>query len=368
MSDSTAIKLKVPFLFIYLLVLGFLGCSHTAELTREDPPDVKSSVEYTITYYIHADANYLFHDLNGQPVRANSQVLETALEVAENARSGEVFIFYQKPEKKILGLFPRKNSMFYHFTNGEKTTQVKYRHPDENEDFLTTEAQLYSQYHFHSGDQNHQNYFLYFGHEIPNEGGSNYHQTLPNIQVNTSSFAEGIQHFLSPGQNHNKFDLIVLSTCNNGTPAMAYSLAPVAKHLLASPQNLHLSHIDTGSLRILEDNPDPETAPQNVAHSLADSTFKRLKKELQTTITLAKYDLEPVGRYINDLYDRTTAFQDSTRINPYRENVDCAQFPFFDEEKYTQGIKNWYRPARFGRNATVPTKHSGWGCKPLSEN
>ncbi len=222
MSDSTAIKLKVPFLFIYLLGLGFLGCSHTAELTRKNPPDVKSSVEHTITYYIHADADYLFHDPNGQPVRANSKVLETALEVAENARLGEVFIFYQKPEKKILGLFPRKSSMFYHFTKGEKTTQVKYRHPDKNEDFLTTETQLYSQYHFHSGDQNQQNYFLYFGHEIPNEGGTNYHQTLPNIQVNTSSFSEGIQHFLLTDQK--KFDLVVLSTCNNGTPAMAYSL------------------------------------------------------------------------------------------------------------------------------------------------
>lgn len=362
MNDSKAIKLKVQSLFIYLLILGFLGCSHTTELTREDPSNKSNSVEYTITYYIHADANYLFHDPNGQPVRTNSQVLETALEVAENARSGEVFIFYQKPEKKILGLFPRKNSMFYHYTNGEKTTQVKYRHPDENEGFLTTEAQLFNKYHFHGRDQNQQNYFLYFGHEIPNDEGTNYHQTLPNLRVNNSSFAEGIQFFLLTDQE--KFDLVVLSTCNNGTPAMAYSLAPVANHLLASPQNLHLSHIDTGGLRLLED--DPETPPQKVAHSLADSTFKRLKKKIETTITLAEYDLESVGRYINDLYNRTNAYQDSTRINPYRENVDCRNFSFFDAEKYTQGIETWYRPSRFG--STAPARHSGWGCKPKSEN
>ncbi|GAA5521716.1 hypothetical protein LQ318_08170 [Aliifodinibius salicampi] len=364
MSYSSA-ALKAPTFFIYcLIILGLLGCSHTAELTRDAPPDKPINIDYSIIYYIHADADYLFHDPNGKPVRANSQVLDTALNVAENARSGEVFIFYQQPEKKILALFPRKSSMLYHYTNGEKTTQIKYRYPDGNEDFLATEAQLYNRYHFHSGDQSLQNYFLYFGHEIPNEEGTNYHQTLPNLRVNTSSFTEGIEHFLSTDQK--KFDLVVLSTCNNGTPAMAYSLAPVANRLLASPQNLHLSHIDTEGLQLLEDN--PETSARKVAQSVADSTFKRLKKEIQTTITLAEYDLESVGRYINDLYDRTTAFQDSTRINPYRENVDCAQFPFFDAKKYTQGITTWYRPARFGRNANTMTQHSGWGCKPISEN
>ncbi len=357
-------QLKNVIFFSCLLGLWVAGCSHTAELTREAPSKESAKVEYTITYYIHADADYLFHDPNGQPVRANSQVLETALEVAKNAQLGEVFIFYQQPEKKILGLFPRKSNMLYHYVNGKKTTQVKYRHSDGDEDFLTTEAQLYNQYHFHSEDRSQQNYFLYFGHEIPNEEGTSYHQSLPNIRVNTSSFAEGIQHFLLTDQE--QFDLVVLSTCNNGTPAMAYYLAPFTNHLLASPQNLHLSHIDTEGLQLLEDN--PETSSRKVAHSLADNTFQRLKKEIQTTITLAEYDLKPVRKYISDLYDLTTAFEDSTRLNPYRENIDCAQFPFFNAEKYTQGIKTWYRPAKFGRNATSTTGHSGWGCKPKLEN
>jgi hypothetical protein len=240
--------------FICIVGLSISGCSHTKELTREQPDDQAAKVDYSIIYYIHADADYLFHDPNGQPVRANSQVLETALEVAENARSGEVFIFYQRPEKKFLGLFPRNSSMLYHYTNGKKTTQVKYRYPEADEEFLTTEAKLYNRYHFHPNDRDQQNYFLFFGHEIPNDEGKKYHNTLPKVQVNTSSFAEGIQHLLLTDQK--KFDLVVLSTCNNGTPAMAYSLAPVANHLLASPQNLHLSHIDTGSLEILENNPE----------------------------------------------------------------------------------------------------------------
>lgn len=356
------IRNLIPYSII--LTALFAGCSSTHEMTKNDFAGQSNAIEYSVIYYIHADAGYLYHDSDGQPVRANSRVLDTALKIAENARSGEVFIFYQRPEKKFLGLFPQKKSRFFHYTHGQKSTEVKYRHSDKKEPFLTTEAQLYNQYRNHIPEEDRQHYLLYFGHEIPNDKGTNYHRTLPDIEVNTASFADGIRQFLITDDQ--KFDLVVLSTCNNGTPAMASHLVDFTDHLLASPQNLHLSHIDTEHLGLLESI--PEFSSRQIAHSLADDTFRRLEDEIQTTITLVEYNLESVREYINELYDLTTAYEDTARLNPYHDNVDCAQFPFFDAEKYTSGIETWYKPAKFGRRAADSTMHSGWGCKPLYES
>ncbi len=356
--------IRKQILYFIILTAFFAGCSSTHEILKNEVTGQSAAIEYSVIYYIHADADYLYHDPDGQPVRANSQVLDTALTIAENARSGEVFIFYQRPEKKFLGLFPRKTNQFHHYKNGQKITQVKYRHTDKNESFLTTEAQLYKQYGNHTTEEDRQHYLLYFGHEIPNDEGTNYHQTLPDITVNTASLADGIQQFLM--RDDQVFDLVVLSTCNNGTPAMASHLIPFTDHLLASPQNLHLSHIDTGALELLESH--PERAPRQIAQALADETFRRLENEIQTAITLAEYDLEFVRGYIHELYDLTKAYEDTARINSYRDNVDCAQFPFFDAEKYTPGIETWYKPAKFGRRAAASNTHSGWGCKPVLGN
>lgn len=363
MSNSSVLLKYLVYVTCCIMVPGFYGCSHTAEIAIKPPPDKAVNVEYSVIYYIHADADYLFHDSDGVPVRANSQVLETALDVAEQALSGEVFIFYQRPEKKTAGLFPRRSSQFFHFTNGKETSRVRYRHPVKNEAFLTTEAQLYKQYRNYSPDGIQQNYFLYFGHEIPNDEGKNYHRTLPDLQVNTESFAAGIQHFLLTDDQ--RFNLVVISACNNGNPAIAEHLMPFTDYLLASPQNLHLSHIDSDSISLLEGN--PEASPRQVAYSMAGQTFQRQTAVLQTEFTLALYDFEYLQEYLSELYTQTSEYDVLRGSNHFLENIDCAQFSFFDAEKYKQGVETWYKPARFGRQAAANT-HSGWGCKPLLEN
>jgi len=346
-----------------LIIGSFLsGCSTTSELFREPPKDEAVNVEYSVIYYIHADADYLYHDADGEPVQGNSQVLDTALRVATEASSGQVFIFYQQSEKKFMGLFPRKKSKLYHFTNGELTTQLKYRHSDKGEDFLATEAMLYEQYRTHSGNDQ-RNYFLYFGHEIPDDEGINYHRTLPDIAVNTRSFSEGIQKFLVTDEQ--RFDLVVLSTCNNGTPVMADHLIPFTDILLASPQNLHLSHIDSKSLDLMES--DPGISSIQIAHSMADQTFQRMQNEIQTAITLTVYDLEMVQEYKNLLYDFTSKYEALDSLQYFSDNVDCNQVEFFNDQTFKKGVKTWYTPARFGRRSLTPS-HSGWGCKPVIEN
>lgn len=352
-------------LVIYLTFitgLVFSGCSHTTELTRQYLPEKESDTDYTVIYYIHADSDYLYHAPDGSPVRGNSGVLATALDVAEEARSGEVFIFYQRPERKLLGLFPRKSSRFYHYTNGQLINQVKYRHTDKDEAFLVTEAQLLNQYQNQNQTENHQNYFLYFGHEVPAENGQGYHRSLRGIDVNTVSLTNGIQNFLL--SDDDRFDLVVLSTCNNGTPAMAELLIPFTDLLLASPQNLHLSHIDSDRMDLLEK--EPGISALQLGHLMAEQTYQRLAADIHATITLSLYEFEDVRSYINNLTSLTAAGEGSDRSAQFQDNVDCTQTNTFKSETYRQGVKTWYKPARFGRQASG-TSHSGWGCKPETE-
>jgi len=331
----------------------------TTELTREQLPESGTGVEYSVIYYIHADSDYLYHDQEGQPIRKNSRVLATAFEVAEQARSGEVFIYHQRPGKKLLGLFPRRSSRFFHYRNGQLYNRVKYRHTDKKEAFLATEAQLLNQYRAHNRTGNHQNYFLYFGHEIPSGNGTGYHLSLPGIDVNTVTFANGIQNFLLSDED--RFDLVVLSACNNGTPAMAELLVPFTNAMLASPQNLHLSHFDSGRMALLED--EPGISSLQLGHSMAEQTYQRLDTTVQSAITLALYDLKDIRTYINTLTSLTASNTVSDRSVQFQENVDCTELSLWDPDIYRNGVKTWYKPSRFGRQPGQHT-HSGWGCKP----
>jgi hypothetical protein len=344
------------FCFIGLILSA---CSHSTELTSGYRPENGTYVDYSVFYYIHADSDYLYHGPEGQQIRGNSRVLATAFEVAEQAHSGEVFIYQQRPEKKILGLFPVKSSRLFHYMNGQLRNQVRYRHKDRKQAFLATEAELMFQYRAQNRAENHQNYFLYFGHEIPLEKGSGYHLTLPGIEVNTTAFANGVQNFLLSDED--RFDLVLLSTCNNGTPVMAKLLLPFTKAMLASPQNLHLSHFDSSRMTLLED--EPGISSLQLGHAMAEQTYQRLDTTVHSTITIALYDFMYVRTYIHTLSTLTAS---PDRSMQFQDNVDCALVAILDPERYRQGVKTWYKPTRFGRQSGH-VDHSGWGCKPRAK-
>lgn len=322
-------------------------------------PGDERDVNYSVIYYIHADSDYLYHDSEGNSVRENSGVLATAINVGEEALSGEVFIFHQRPERKTLGLFPRRSSRFFHYRNGQLIHQIKYRHQDKKEAFLATEAVLLNQYRNYHRTDKHQNFFLYFGHEIPSENGKGYHRTLPAIDVNTLSFTKGVQNLLLSDED--RFSLAVLSTCNNGTPAMAKHLMPFTYALLASPQNLHLSHIDSESMALLEK--EPGISPFQLGRTMAEKTFERLTETVHTTITLGLYDLKNVESYIHSLTSNITVAKTNDRFAQFQDNVDCTEIYPAQPEFYRRGVETWYKPARFGRQSAQIT-YSGWGCKP----
>ena len=321
-------------------------------------PNSASPPEYTITYIIHGDANYLYHDADGNALQADEHILSEAKKVAEQATKGEVFIFHQQPERKILWLFPKKDRQFFYYRNGEKIYEQKYSPGSKTQPF-TAEAEMYSQLHSTGPDTaSHKNVILYFGHEVPQHQRGPYHLSRPDAVFDTESFSQGLHRFLQPGEN--KFDLAVLSTCNNGTPAMIHALSPFTDYVLASPQNLHLSHIDTQALQTL--NQAGSVSTQKLADDMAKDTYQRLTSFLQTMVTLSVYDTDRLRSYLPGFnQDYSSYLVNQPAPSPVADNIDCATLSFFDDQ-FKDGLQVWYKPPQFGSKRKAAS-YSGWGCR-----
>lgn len=285
-------------------------------------------------------------------------MLAEAKHIGEKAKSGEVFIFHVRPERKILWLFPKKDRHFYHYKKGVLQNKMAYS-PSPTFEIFATESQLLQQYKS-SENPNGKSIFLYFGHEIPYSGGDRYYRSIPEQRMNTKTFSEGVSRLISGSGG--SFDLTVLSTCNNGSPDMVHALQPYTQTLLASPQNLHLSHIDTGQLLVLEERPNLQSA--KLANLLAEQTYERLSNSIQTVISLAVYDMQVVNDYISKVDSSYSSYvaDDSLSVSG-TDNTDCTSVPVFSSKiDFSKGVTVWYRSPEFGTKAKRTT-HSGWGCK-----
>ncbi|MEX0720154.1 MAG: hypothetical protein WD059_05770 [Balneolaceae bacterium] len=338
-------------LYSFLLLTG---CQSSGNLIS--PPSSGEEIRYSAIYLIHADANYLYHDEDGNAHRADEKVLAEAQQIGEKAEYGEVFIFHQKPERKILWLFPRKDRRMLHYRNGKLVNDARYS-PNFDNGLLSAEADIFKQ---NQSDvvENSSKILLYFGHEIPVKGGTNYHYSQRSVPVNSHTFSEGAKKFLKGSKKI--FDLAVLSTCNNGNPQMAQVLQPVTKTLLASPQNLHLSHIDTDALLLMEE--ERKTSGEKIAGAMAGQTFNRLSEILHTEITLFVYDMKIIESYLAEFNSLHQIHLEDIEPQLFEENVDCAELPLFNESDFTKGVQGWHKKPQFGRRSNSKT-HSGWGCR-----
>ncbi len=343
----------------FLAGISLLFSCKPAEKITDNYQDISpEDVKYSIIYVIHGDADYLYHDSLGRSRQADEEVLAEAKRLGQNARSGEVLIFHQRPEKKILWLFPKKDRHFFHYKNGILKNKIDYSPSSEN-DMFSTESELLNRYRStEKGNLN--NIFLYFGHEIPYRDGKGYHRTMPDINFNTENFARGLSSMSPNGGS--SFDLTVLSTCNNGSPDMVHALQPHTQTLLASPQNLHLSHVNSGKLSVLENNPDIKS--EKLAAILAEETYERLSRFIQTVISLTIYDMQQVSDYISEV---DSLYRDYLYNGPIpkseTDNTDCASLNIFESDlDFSKGLEVWYRSPRFGTKTNKKT-HSGWGCK-----
>ncbi|MCH8496440.1 MAG: hypothetical protein LAT57_12525, partial [Balneolales bacterium] len=338
--------MKSAILFLLFIALNlFFGCRQSSNLIKDQTPETETNIDYSIIYYIHADSDYLYHNSDGDRIQGSTQALNSAIEVAQAAKSGEVLIYHHRRERKWLGLIPRSSSQLYHFRFGLMVNQINYRHAKNSNAFLSDEIKLTHEFRTLNQGANHRYYLLYFGHEIPIQSSRGYHRSQPDVEVDTQSFANGIRGFLSTDTD--VFDIVVLSTCNNGTPTMANHLSSTSKVMLASPQNLHLSHMNSSKMTLLESY--PEISPLSLGRSIAEQSFQQLEASVNSTITLALYDLDIVKNYTSSFSQQIDEGNTTTQ---FFDNIDCADVLNQDIARFEDGVETWFKPAHFGRQAS----------------
>lgn len=348
---------RVPFPQILLVgVMGVLiGCSGSAPLSDSSRD---AAPTHSLIYVIHGDGAYLYHE-GGTAKQADEGALAEARLVAAHAPETEVFIFHLRSRQSLLGLFPRPDGTFYHYRDGTLVTRDSYRRAP-SEGGLSREATLYRE-HRHPDVSSRT--FLYYGHEIADGDGVGYHASYPNHSFGVDQLASGLDAFEG---GTDPFELVVLSTCNNGTPGTVAALAPRTRYLLASPGNLHLSYIDSHPLHRVA---TAEGGVKDVAVQLAEWAYERLDDRTETAVTLSLYDTEALVPALEDLsasYEQARHQRRGAERGPQAGFVDCRTEMLPELADTTAGVQTWYRAPSFGRKSQK-TSHSGWGCPRIEK-
>jgi hypothetical protein len=338
--------------------------------TPKETLAVTGTVDVRIVYVIHGDADYLYHDESGKALQADAEALRQAVEVAERSPRSEIFIFHQGPAAtRMFRSVP--GGTFLHYRDGKLLLRKRYVDAPGSGAFVA-EAALFQE---HADDfAQPRRVFAYFGHEIPVRTRKGYFASRPDWEFSVARFAEGLSIWARPTDGASKpFDLVVLSTCYGGTPPLLGALLPVADYVVASPANLHLSHLDTRPLAdfaAAAGTPAPsmqtDTAIRVLAEDLAARSFESLSAKTATEITVAAYDLEKARPFL-------TGFLSSNR-EPFPPTApdtvvsernmrwrDCERFPTFNPEIARRGVRLWFRAPRFGVRKDVTTR-SAWEC------
>ncbi|MBN2011023.1 hypothetical protein JW960_16870 [candidate division KSB1 bacterium] len=341
-----------------VLALLLFSCSSTHLIQRETLMD-RSTLppRYSIIFVIHGDSDYLYHDSRGNAHRADEEALIGATLVAERNPQAEVFIFHQRPRNHVLLFFPHPDGQMYYYRNGQLLAKKSYWR-DQGQARFYPEAELYHRYH---ADEHPQlaRLFFYFGHEIPGFDGVGYDASYGHWTFTVNDLAAGLKRIT---RESSRFDLIVLSTCFGGVPNTIAALAPYAKTIVASPDNLHLSYFSLHPFERLDVGlRDGDVA--TFAKKIARQSFDRLTEDVQTAVSVAVYDVNRVQAYLDSIdfvYDRTLTTLKG--LNPESvKHCDCADDSAYVLPGMEDGVDVLYRPPRFGR-LKHKQYHSGWEC------
>jgi hypothetical protein len=341
-----------------LLVLFLFSCS-SLSLNQQAHLEKKSAIppRYSIVFIIHGDGDYLYHDTSGKAHRADEDVFVKATMVAMQNPQAEVFIFHEKPREHTLLFFPCRDGSFYYYRYGRLIAKESYWR-DQGPSRFDPEVELY--HRFRSTEQPQPlRLFLYFGHEIPEFDGAGYDASYSHRTFTLPDLAEGLKS-ITPDST--KFDLIVLSTCFNGTPHTIAALAPYARTIVASPDNLHLSYFDLQPFERLDVGlRDGDVAA--FSRKFAQQAFDKLTENVQTAVTVAVYDVDRVQGFLHatdSIYARTLTTLTGQKPGSFA-HCDCAEDSAYVVSGMREGVDVFYRPPRFGRLKNRKS-HSGWEC------
>ena len=345
-----------------VLVFFLFSCSSIPPSHRETPLGEESAIppRYSMVFIIHGDGEYRYHDTSGQTHRADEEALGGAIQVAMRNPQTEVFVFHQKSRKHTLLFFPRRDGKMVYYRHGRLLAKESYWR-DQGQRRFDSEVELY--HRFRSKEQPQpMKLFLYFGHEIPEFDGSGYDASNSHRTFTVNDLADGLKRFT---RDSTKFDLVVLSTCFNGTPRTVAALSPYARIIIASPDNLHLSYLDLHPFERLDVGlHDGDVAA--FAKNFASQAFDRLTEDLQTSVTVAVYDVDRVRNYfqtVDSVYNHALTTLQGQKPGSF-EHFDCAEDSAYVRPGMSEGIDVFYRPPRFGRSKHKQN-HSGWECYRL---
>lgn len=309
---------------------------------------------FSLVFVIHGDGSYLYHDSTGVSHEADQEALGQAVAVAESNPQAEVFLFHQ-----IRARGSRANGRFFLYRFGRLVLSETYRRDSGGVD---AEAALFRDHSLSlTGSRETLRFFLYFGHQIPERSRPGYHASLPSTPWGLPDLATALSRFHGP---EGRFDLLVLSTCNNGTPTAISLMVPEARHLIASPADLHLSHLGMQALHGMHRHDPPDA--YEIGLTLARQSFADLSERVSTIITIGLYDLDRVAPRLAPLQAALRLrLQDSD--DGILEFYDCGEDPLFPRVEDLEGVKIFYRPPRFGRLRTT-IRHSGLQCFRIPQN
>jgi hypothetical protein len=339
------------------LILVSCGSLPPARRKIMMPDETSQPIRHSMTFIIHGDGDYLYHDASGNAYRADQEALAGARKVAEQNSQAEVFIFHQRPRRHILLFFPLRDGTVYHYRNGRLLDKEPYWRTQKKSRF-EPEVAIYNR--LSAGEQlPSKRIFLYFGHQIPEFGGAGYDHSSPDRIFTVAGLAEGLNQMKPISA---VFDLIVLSTCFNGTPSTVSALGPFARYIIASPGNLHRSYYDLHSLEKLEAGlADGDMSV--FAKNFAQQAFERLAKDIQTEISISVYEVERTRKYLNSVssgYEQSLTEVMAKKTGSL-EYCDCSEDSAYARPGMSEGVDVFYRPPRFGRLKNKQS-HSGWGC------
>jgi hypothetical protein len=330
------------------------GCGSTAVLPAGGEGPIPSSLVNSVVFIVHGDGDYLYHE-QGRARRADAEAVARAREMAAVAAHTEVLIFHQRRRRGALRILPLGDGTFYHYRGGKLLASQRYRR-DPVGHGLNSEVRLYRD---HALRQPESRALLFFGHTIEDGGGDRYHASYPGASFGLAELTDALAGF---GAGEHPLDLLVLSTCSNGTPATISALSPLARRIIASPGRLHLSHIDPRPLAEAGEN----GIDGDLAARLAEAAFTRLAGTIRTAVTIALYDSDLVAPLLPDLLPAIAdeRARTSGRQAALLEMLDCREvLAGIDRDRWSKGVRHWYRPPAFGRRSTI-REHSGWGCLP----
>ncbi|MDO8550087.1 MAG: hypothetical protein Q7S39_08070 [Ignavibacteria bacterium] len=269
-------------LSVFWIIILLCGISFSPLSQAED---------FRIIYIIHGDGNYLFHNEEGNAINAAERILEQAQFVGANIRRGEVFIFYQKPAENFLLFFPKDDGEFHYYKNGKKISVESY--PGKDAKDYEIEAGLIRKYS-ESTTKEMKNILLYYGHEIFQQNSPGYHSSYPEKEFGINIFANGVEKLINSfSTTEEQFDLIVLSTCRNGNRETINALSSLTDYLIASPGDIHLSHLNSESLINL--NQQEQIDDYDLAKEFAKFAYQELKEITSTEISISLYDIKKVS-------------------------------------------------------------------------